>query len=87
MNTAFRRKCNFILENHFTQVGQTVTSSDLYLFSNHIETYYKRIQNYSKNMQLLLHINIPFSSLDKIFLGKTADLLKACFSYISHGHA
>lgn len=74
MNTAFRRKRNFILENHFTQMGQTVTSSDLYLFSNHTETCYKRIQNYSKNMQLLLHINIPSSSLDKIVLREIADL-------------
>lgn len=68
-------------------MGQTVTLSDLYLFSNHAGTYYNGIKNNSETTQLLFHINIASSSLDKIFLREIAKLLKACFSYISHGHA
>lgn len=79
------RKCNFILGGSFTHMGQTVTLSDSYLFSNGAESYCTK--SHSKNTQLLLHINTAFFALDKTLWREIANLLKACFSHISHGHA
>lgn len=78
--------CNFILEDHFTQMGQTVAWFVSILQSCRDLTI-RKLQIILKNIQLLLHINIASSSLDKILLRERAELLKACFSYISHGHA
>lgn len=66
-------------------MGQTVTLSDSYLYSNHAETYYKGIQNNSTTTQLLFHINLSSSSLDETLSRQIAKLLRACFSYISQG--
>mgnify|MGYP001859485457 CR=1 FL=1 len=47
----------------------------------------KELKSHSKNTQLLLHINIAFFPLHKTLWREIANLLKACFSHISRGHA